>query len=148
MTAQRRKLDVKKMKAEAFDGDDDKWDSWSFALKSGIRAQDAEAYRMITKIEQMKEELNEDNLGLEEDEISGELYNLLCQVCRGAAQSIIRSVDDCRGLTAWQKLSPKTVARTIQAWRRDQACKSSRCVKGRGGDQQVGRWIEEGEEGL
>ena len=51
--------------------------------------------------------------------ISGELYNLLCQYCRGPAQSILRSVEDCCGLTAWQKLhrvyNPMTVARTIQA---------------------------------
>ena len=41
------------------------------------------------------------------------------EYCRGSAQSILRTVEDCRRLVAWQKLhrvyNPMTVARTIQA---------------------------------
>ena len=115
----RKKLDTRYIKVEEFDGGSDRWDQWAFALKGGIRAQDAEAYRIMMKVEEMAEDLNEDDLEFEHDEISGEVYNILCQTCRGTAQSIIRSVDDCRGLTAWQRLhrayNPRTVARTIQA---------------------------------
>ena len=50
--------------------------------------------------------------------LSAELYDVLCQVVSGEAMTILRSVEDCRGFVAWQKLyqkfNPKTVARAIR----------------------------------
>ena len=38
--------------------------------------------------------------GLRMENVSAELYDLLCQACTGDALSCIRAVDDMRGLTA------------------------------------------------
>ena len=38
---------------------------------------------------------------------SAELYDVLCQVVSGEAMTILRSVEDCRGFVAWQKLRHK-----------------------------------------
>ena len=50
--------------------------------------------------------------------LSAELYDVLCQVVSGEAMTILRTVEDCRGFVAWQKLyqkfNPKTVARAIR----------------------------------
>ena len=50
--------------------------------------------------------------------LSAELCDVLCQVVSGEAMTILRSVEDCRGFVAWQKLyqkfNPKTVARAIR----------------------------------
>ena len=58
------------------------------------------------------------DLSEEEDELSGEIYDIMCQVCRGEALTVIRNVEECRGGRAWQKLykkyNPKTVARMIK----------------------------------
>ena len=67
----------------------------------------------------MKNAFNEDDMSLEDDEMSVELYNMLAQICHDPALAVLRAVDRCRGLTAWQKLhrvySYQTIARTIQA---------------------------------
>ena len=93
--------------------------SWSFSFKSSIRAQDKRAYELLVHAELETSEISENGLNAGDEMISGEVYNLLCQYCRGSAQSILRTVEDCRGLVAWQKLhrvyNPMTVARTIQA---------------------------------
>ena len=38
---------------------------------------------------------------------SGELYDIICQACSGDALSIIRTVEDFKGFTAWHKLRKK-----------------------------------------
>ena len=116
---ERKKIDVRFMKVQEFDGRNDEWDSWSFSFKSSIRAQDTRAKGLLVHAELETSEISENGLNAGDEMISGEVYNLLCQYCRGSAQSILRTVEDCRGLVAWQKLhrvyNPMTVARTIQA---------------------------------
>ena len=116
---ERKKIDVRFMKDQEFDGRNEEWDGWSFSFKSSIRAQDKRAYELLSQAELETSEIHEIGLSSADEMISGEVYNLLCQCCRGSAQSILRAVEECRGLAAWQKLhhvyNPKTVARTIQA---------------------------------
>ena len=116
---ERKKIDMRYIKVQEFEGKTEDWDTWSFSFKGGIRAQDKRAYDLIGKVEELVDDIDESGLDPNTEAISGELYNLLCQYCRGPAQSILRSVEDCCGLTAWQKLrrvyNPMTVARTIQA---------------------------------
>ena len=119
INADRKKIDMRYIKVQEFEGKTEDWDTWSFSFKGGIRAQDKRAYDLIGKVEQLVVDMDENGLDPNTEAISGELYNVLCQYCRGPAQSILRSVEDCCGLTAWQKLhrvyNPMTVARTIQA---------------------------------
>ena len=114
-----KKIDDRFMKVQEFDGRNDEWDSWSFSFKSSIRAQDKRAYELLVHAELETSEISENGLNAGDEMISGEVYNLLCKYCRGSAQSVLRTVEDCRGLVAWQKLhrvyNPMTVARTIQA---------------------------------
>ena len=107
----RKKIDVRFMKVQEFD---------YFSFKSSIRAQDKRADEMLVHAELETSEISENGLNAGDEMNSGEVYNLLCQYCRGSAQSILRTVEDCRGLVVWQKLlhrvyNPMTVARTIQA---------------------------------
>ena len=52
------------------------------------------------------------------NQASRELYNILCAVANGEAMTVTRSVEDCEGRKAWQKLhlkhKPGTMARAIR----------------------------------
>ena len=54
----------------------------------------------------------------EMEQRSAELYDILCQYCIGDALRFVRSVDDMRGIEAWQKLfkkyNPRTMARGLR----------------------------------
>ena len=73
---------------------------------------------MMLQVEAMKEDVNEEGATAEEDQLSGEVCDTLSHVCRGTSQQLLRSVDDCRGMMAWQTLyqeyNLRTVARTRQ----------------------------------
>ena len=47
-----------------------------------------------------------------------ELYDIMCQACQGEELSVVRTVEDMRGLEAWAKLykkfNPRTLARAIR----------------------------------
>ena len=56
--------------------------------------------------------------GGQDEQRSGELYDILCQHCTGEALGVIRLVDDMKGFTAWvklhQKYNPETMARGVR----------------------------------
>ena len=114
-----RRLRAKDIRAEKFNGEEIGWEEWAFSFKRSIRSQSAEAYKKMVEVEGLSDELVED-AELEEklEGMSGELYDILCQVCAGEALAIIRGVDDCAGFAAWQKLhrkyNPKTMARSVR----------------------------------
>ena len=55
----------------------DEWEAWSFSFKGSVRAQDTQAYSILTKLEQMVGNFDESaSLNSEEDAISGQIYNL------------------------------------------------------------------------
>ena len=45
----------------------------------------------------------ETELPQEMESRSGELYDILCQLCKGEALGVIRSTKDMRGFEAWQR---------------------------------------------
>jgi hypothetical protein len=72
----------------------------------------------MTLVETMTKEVDSSDLNVDQDEMSGELYDLLCQHCTGEALSVIRGVDDMQGIKTWQRLfkkyNPKKIARMIR----------------------------------
>ena len=114
----KKRLELKNMKTVDFGGEKDKWDEWAFNFTSGIRAQNSEFYKHMIKAEEDKDDFNEENLDPRIEGMSGELYDILAQVCRGSAQATVRAVEGCQGLRAWQRLyrtcNPRTLSRTIQ----------------------------------
>ena len=104
----RKRMEAKHMRLQEFDGAPEKWADWSFSFKRTVRSMDAEAYKLMTDVETVGRDVNEmEDLNGEQDQISGELYDILCQACTGEALSIIRSVDDCQGIQACQRLHNK-----------------------------------------
>ena len=83
------------------------------SFKSSIRAQDTRAYELVVHEELEISEISENGLNEGDELISGEVYKLLCFYCRGSAQSILRMVEDFRGLVAWQKLHS---VQSIDCW--------------------------------
>jgi hypothetical protein len=115
---QRRRIDARHVRVQEFAGKPEDWSDWAFALKRSIRAQSKTAFDLLAKVEQLSDDVDELDLTEEEDAVSGELYDILCQMCRGEALTVIRNVPECQGGRAWQKLfrkhNPKTVARMIK----------------------------------
>ena len=106
------------MRAQDFVGKAEDWNEWAFAFKRSVRSQSKVAYELMCRVELIEEDLDEIDLTDEEDGLSGELYDVMCQVCKGEALTVIRNVPECHGARAWQKLfkkyNPKTVARMIK----------------------------------
>ena len=81
-----------------------------------MRSQSPETHKAMTEWEAQTNDIDEDvTLEGVMPKRSGELYDVLCQYCTGEALLIVRSVDDMKGISAWQKLyrkyNPKTMAR-------------------------------------
>ena len=121
-TTSRRAIDSRHLKIPTFDGEASKFGDWAFALKRTLRSISRPAYSMLTKAETESGEIDEGLIDADEEAdlhaYSAELYDILCQACTGEALSLVRSVDDMLGLTAWNKLyrkyNPRTMARAIQ----------------------------------
>ena len=114
----RRRLEMKNLKVSEFNGKYEDWGDWAFSFKRAIRSSNQDAYKLMGKVEVMVETLDSLDLSAEEDKISAELYDVLCQVCSGDAMSIVRNVVDCDGARAWQRLhrryNPKTTASMVK----------------------------------
>ena len=113
------RVEARHVKIGTFDGAPDKWDDWSFAFRRTIRSMSNEAYQMMTNVEKKSAEINEhDELDMGQEQVSGELYDVLCQFCTSEALTVIKGVDDMEGIAAWQRLhkkyNPKTMARAIR----------------------------------
>ena len=114
----KKQIDDRHLRIPDFSGKMEHWQEWSFTFKRMIRSRNIEAYDIMTKAENGVEEVDEMQLSLEQDKISAELYDILCQSCNGDAKSILMNVQDMHGIRAWQqmykKYNPRTVARMIQ----------------------------------
>ena len=115
----RTKLQARHIKIEQFDGKMDKWDDWAFAFRRTIRSMDSACYKLMIEAEKKTEDVDETTgFNMVQEQVSGELYDILCQVCTSEALSVIKAVEDCEGISAWQKLfrkyNPKTMARGIR----------------------------------
>ncbi len=118
-----RRLDLKFMRVHDFEGQPERWPDWVFGFKRAVRAASKEAYDILDEVERSTVDVDEVDLEVKHvdvnvEKLSGELYDILCQVCTGEAMSVIRAVDDCKGFLAWQKLhkkcNPRTMARAIR----------------------------------
>jgi hypothetical protein len=118
-----RILDRRNLRNQDFDGAQDKWGDWAFGLKRSIRSGSHDMFLLMEQVEKSPTEPNElqmdaDNVDINIDRMSAELYDVLCQQCSGDAMSVVRSVDGCGGFVAWYKLhrkyNPRTMARAIR----------------------------------
>ena len=105
-------FDLRHLKYTTFDGTPSKYDDWAFSFKLATRSSNCDAYKMLVHVERATDEFREDVVdpqfeGLRMENVSAELYDLLCQACTGDALSCIRAVEDMRGLTAWQRFFKK-----------------------------------------
>ena len=123
-----RTIDAKCFRAIAFGCDAREWGAWSFAFKRTVRSCSRDGFIMMDFVEKQSVEVQEHLLGgkgsgsVSPNVVSklwAELHDVLRQVVSGEAMTILRSVEDCRGFVAWQKLyqkfNPKTVARAIRS---------------------------------
>ena len=88
-------------------------------FKRCVRTQSLETYKTMTEWETSEDDVDEEaELKDAMERRSAELYDVLCRYCSGEALMIVKSVDDMRGIRAWQKLyrkyNPKTMARGIR----------------------------------
>ena len=121
--SRRKLIDSKYLKFQGFAGEARAYVDWSFHFKRTLKTVSEETYALLVKAEMEKGVLNEDALVEFDDDIdvnkyTSELYDLICQACSGEALTLLRSVEDMKGLTAWHKLrnkfNPKTMARAIR----------------------------------
>ena len=81
-----------------------------FAFKRTILAANSEAFTIMVKVDGMA---IVDEMDMYTDHAfdvhahSAELYDALCQACRGETLSILWTIEDKRGLEVWAKLFKK-----------------------------------------
>ena len=100
------------LKYTTFDGTPSKCDDGAFSFKRAIRSSICDAYKMLVHVERATDEFQKDVVhpqfeGFRLENVSAELYDLLCQACTGDALSCIRAVEAVRGLIDWQRLYKK-----------------------------------------
>ena len=58
-------------------------------------------------------------INVDVEKTSGEIYDILCTLCKGEALAIVRSETGMQGFVAWQQLhleySPRTIARAMMS---------------------------------
>jgi hypothetical protein len=106
--AELARINARHMRVDVFGGDSSRFDEWAFAFKRAIRSQNPNVFKAMTEYESTKEDIHETTELPKELELrSGELYDVLCQFCNLDALMVVRSVADCEGFAAWQKLYKK-----------------------------------------
>jgi hypothetical protein len=109
----RVKIDTRHAKLEEYSGKKEDWTDWSFSFKKMIKMRCRPAYDRIIEMEDG--DFDEDLLGQTDEltQISAELYDILCQVCRGDARTLLMTVDDMNGFQGWQALYRESNSRTV-----------------------------------
>lgn len=120
-----RVLDGRYFRNAVFTGTAKDWGDWAFAFKRVVRSCSRDAYAVLEFVESQPTAVQEHLLGGDGTvsvdhvaKLSAELYDVLCQNVTGDAMTVLRSVEDCKGFVAWQRLyhkyNPRTVARAIR----------------------------------
>ena len=111
-------LDTRGVRLPTFDGQAEDWGDWSFAFKCGVRAMSEQGYKALMYAETHEVKPDETAMSEGDRKVSGELFDLLCQLCSGDALAVLRGIDDCKGVYAWAKLTekynPKTMASRVR----------------------------------
>ena len=120
----RRIIDFCNVKLHDYGGQASGWADWAFGFKRAIRSCNPDLFRLMERVERSEDAPSEEDLSIDDqipvdvDRASAELYDALCQTCVGEAMAIVRGVEDCQGLVAWYRLAktynPKTMARAIR----------------------------------
>ena len=76
-------LDMKAMKLDNFTGLATDWEDWAFTFRRTLRAQSAMVFDALVTAEGQKTEISEDTYTVDQQKVSGELYDTLVQMCRG-----------------------------------------------------------------
>jgi hypothetical protein len=118
-------IDIRHFRTQMFSGAANEFDDWAFAFKRTIRSANRIAYDVMVHMETISAaKVEMEDLDLEFPDVddvkgySAELYDLICQSVSGEALTLVRSVSDMEGASAWNKLfrkyNPKTMARAIR----------------------------------
>ena len=127
---QRNNLHKFYTRLEKFSGEDGKWKEWWYQFVVATNAYDEKTAAIMEAVEKMElTEVTTEDILLElaqeqaawvEGTKSG-LFNVLCLMTSGEANSLVRSCMDKNGYTAWKRIydrfNPRTPASLIAAWR-------------------------------
>ena len=115
---------------EKFSSDESKWKEWWYQFAVATNSYDEKTAKVMEVVEEMElaDVTTEDILlGLSQEQADwmdgtkGGLFNVLCLMTSGEANSLIRSCTDMNGYTAWKKIfdrfNPRTPASLTAAWR-------------------------------
>ena len=113
------RVDQRHFKVEEFHGAHGEYSDWAFTFKRMIKPRSHDAWTMMNEVEKLDEAAVEAaNLSETQTQIASELYDLLCQACRGDSRYLLKKTEDCNGVRAWwelyRKYNPKTMARMIK----------------------------------
>ena len=120
-TASRKHIDIKHIKVLGFEGLHASFNDWALAFKRTIRSVNTDAYNLLARVEN-EVAVDEGELDIQYKEIdvhaySADLHDVMCHASQGEALAVIRTVDDMKGLEAWNKLykkfNPRAFARLI-----------------------------------
>ena len=115
----KKRIDDRHLKLEDFQGKAEDWADWSFTFKRMIKGKNEEAWRIMNEVEKAnREDMEAMALTEEQKKIGSELYDILCQVGRGDARTVVRKVDDFDGFKVWHemfaKYNPRTMGRMLR----------------------------------
>ena len=97
------------MRIDIYPGHKDTWADWSFVFKATARSAHQETFQILDWVERQdspitEEALGEKFVGVNVDKLSGELFDILCTICKGEALAIVRSEEGMQGFQAWHEL--------------------------------------------
>ena len=119
----RKLIDAKHMRLQDFSGELDKYDDCAFSFKRVLRSFSVGAFDLLEKVDKEVGDFDEAVFSNQNDledvaKYSAELYDIICSSCTGEALSIVQTVADFQGFSAWHKLrkkfNPRTMARAIR----------------------------------
>ena len=105
---------------KGFDGKQENWKSWILKFKNKIKMKSQEAHKFLGMIEQKPEPCDDEFMieHVEYQNMSSELYDVLCDLMEGTALIQIQNVEDNNGLEAYRKIfrfyNPVTPAKLLK----------------------------------
>jgi len=113
------RLVAKFFQCQQFSGKPEHWSDFAFRFKRAARSQSNEVYRMLVEAETAEDRYDVLGDDAENPELSGTLYDVLCQHVEGEGFMVLKSMSAERnGFEAWNKLfnkyNPTTFARGLQ----------------------------------
>ena len=99
------RLVAKFFQCQQFSGKPEHWSDCAFRFKRAARSQNNEVYKMLIDAEGQAEDTYDGIDDSENPELSGTLYDILCQHVEGEGFLVLKSMSAaCNGFEAWNKL--------------------------------------------